>query len=273
MAAQPRLSSAVMLLRDMPGGGLEVFMVRRVIQSDFMPDVYVFPGGSVQPDDLAAEQEAGICRAVEAGAADPESRTALGNGVRAAAIRELFEEAGVLLAYYGADMLAVNAANSPRFEAYRKAFNERRGSLVAMARAEQLALATDGLNYFSHWITPVGMPKRFTTHFFVTSAPAEQQAVYDELETSEGVWIAPSEALERFARNEFPIVFATIHQLRELAAFSSVAEALQFSVQTPVRTHAPVLEQRDGKPHVHLPEDTDNAWAVPESMTRTRQTE
>jgi 8-oxo-dGTP pyrophosphatase MutT (NUDIX family) len=273
MAAQPRLSSAVMLLRDVPGSGLEVFMVRRVIQSDFMPDVYVFPGGSVQPDDLAAEQEPGVCRVVEPGAADPEGRTVLGSGVRAAAIRELFEEAGVLLAYHDTAMLAVNAANSPRFEAYRQAFNARRGSLVEMARAEQLTLATDCLNYFSHWITPAGMPKRFTTHFFVTSAPAEQQAVYDELETSEGVWIAPSEALERFSRNQFPIVFATIHQLRELAAFGSVAEALQASARTPVITHAPVLKERDGKAHVHLPEDTGNAWAVPESMTRTRQPE
>jgi 8-oxo-dGTP pyrophosphatase MutT (NUDIX family) len=273
MAAQPRLSSAVMLLRDMPGGGLEVFMVRRVIQSDFMPDVYVFPGGSVQADDLAAEQEQGVCHAVAPGESDPEGRTALGSGVRAAAIRELFEEAGVLLAYHDTKMLAVNAANSPRFEAYRQAFNARRGSLVEMARAERLTLATDCLNYFSHWITPEGMPKRFTTHFFVTSAPSEQQAVYDELETSEGVWIAPSEALARFERQEFPIVFATIHQLRELAAFSSVAEALATSARTPVRTHAPVMAERDGRPHVHLPEDTDNTWAVPDTMTRPRQVE
>lgn len=272
MAAQPRSSSAVMLLRDAASGkGLEVFMVRRVIQSDFMPDVYVFPGGSVQPDDLAVEQEAGVCRALLADAADPAGLTALGRGVRAAAIRELFEEAGVLLAYHGTDVLAVNEGNRARFEGYRQAFNERRGSLVAMASAEQLTLASDCLNYCAHWITPEGLPKRFDTHFFVTTAPAEQQAIYDNMETSEGVWIAPSEALERAQRNEFPIVFATIHQLHDLAAFGSVAEALQVTASTPVKTHAPVLVERDGQFYVHLPENSSDSWAVPEHMTRVRR--
>src|SRR5947209_16594648 len=100
MAVQPRLASAVMLLRDMPSGqGIQVFMVRRVIQSDFMPDVYVFPGGSVSADDRAAELAEAVCIPVAPSGADPEKRTVLGSGVRAAAIRELFEEAGVLLAY------------------------------------------------------------------------------------------------------------------------------------------------------------------------------
>src|SRR6266849_9565536 len=103
MAIEPRLASAIMLLRDTASGqGIEVFMVRRVIQSDFMPDVYVFPGGSVSADDRAAELVEDVCTPVApvtATAADPEGRTVLGSGVRAAAIRELFEEAGVLLAY------------------------------------------------------------------------------------------------------------------------------------------------------------------------------
>ncbi len=272
MAAQPRSSSAVMLVRDaVSGGGLEVFMVRRVIQSDFMPDVYVFPGGSVQAGDREAEQADGICRAVTLGAADPESRTALGNGVRAAAIRELFEEAAVLLAYQGADLLAVNAENHARFAQYRRTFNERKGSLVQMARAEDLTLASERLNYFAHWVTPEGMPKRFDTHFFITSAPAEQQAIYDNLETSEGLWIRPSEALARAQNNDFPIVFATIHQLHDLATFVGVSEALQVSACTPVKTHAPVLVERDGQFHVHLPENASATWAVPEHMTRVRQ--
>ena len=270
MAVQPRSSSAVILLRN-SGPGLEVFMVRRVIQSDFMPDVYVFPGGSVSKDDLAAEQTPGICTAVATGAADPAGLTALGSGVRAAAIRELFEEAGVLLAYQGASVLAVNATNLERFAAYRQAFNERKGSLVEMARAEQLVLAAERLNYFAHWITPEGMPKRFDTHFFVTTAPAEQQAAHDHLETSEGIWIAPSEALARSERNEFPLVFATINQLRELAAFNTVDAALQATASTPVKTHMPVLVERDGEIYVHLPEDEGDQWTVPEHMRKTQQ--
>jgi 8-oxo-dGTP pyrophosphatase MutT (NUDIX family) len=259
-----------MLLRDSESG-LEVFMVRRVIQSDFMPDVYVFPGGSVQPDDLAAETDAQICREITPGEVDLEARTRLGVGARAAAIRELFEEAGVLLAYRGEDILAIDESNLARFATYRQAFNERKGSLVEMARAEQLVLATDRLGYFAHWVTPEGMPKRFDTHFFVTTAPAQQEAAHDRLETSEGIWIAPTEALARAERNEFPIVFATIHQLHDLARFASVAEVLQAAETATVKTHAPVLVEREGQFHVHLPEDASNSWAVPEHMTRVRQ--
>jgi len=270
MAVQPRASSAVMIVRDSPAG-LEVFMVRRVVQSEFMPDVYVFPGGSVQPDDLAVEQEAGLCRAVAAGVADPNGRTTLGVGARAAAIRELFEEAGVLLAYQGEEVLAVNEGILAQFTAYRQAFHERRGSLVEMARTMGLVLATDRLHYFAHWVTPEGMPRRFDTHFFVTAAPREQEAAHDRLETSDGRWIAPAEALDLAERNMFPIVFATIHQLHDLAACGSVAEILSASARTPVRTHAPVLVERDGQFHVHLPEDAENPWTVPEHLTRLRR--
>src|SRR6266571_2252062 len=252
---QPRMSSAIMLLRpaplarrqDVPSGqGIEVFMVRRVIQSDFMPDVYVFPGGSVSADDRAAELAKDVCTPVAPAAADPEGRTVLGSGVRAAAIRELFEEAGVLLAYRTGEILAINEEDVPRFASYRQAFHQRRGSLVELAQAEKLRLATDHLGYFAHWITPEGMPKRFDTHFFITTAPAEQQAAHDRLETSEGIWISPVEALARFERNEFPLVFATIYQLRELAAFHSVEEALEATAMQHVATRIPILEQGVG---------------------------
>src|SRR6266581_6221036 len=136
MAVQPRSSSAVMLLRDRASEqGIEVFMVRRVIQSDFMPDVYVFPGGSVSADDQAAELAEDVCTPVAPAAADPEGRTVLGSGVRAAAIRELFEEAGVLLAYRTGEMLALNEEDIARFDRYRQAFHQRKGSLIEMAHA------------------------------------------------------------------------------------------------------------------------------------------
>ena len=267
MAVQPRSSSAVMLLRDHPSAqGIEVFMVRRVIQSDFMPDVYVFPGGSVSADDRSAEQAEGICAPVAASASDPEGQTALGTGLRAAAIRELFEEAGILLAYTQGVMLAFNEQNIVHFDAYRQAFNQRKGSLVEMAQAEQLMLATDHLGYFAHWITPEAMPKRFDTHFFLTIAPVEQQAAHDRLETSEGIWIAPREALEQHKRGEFPLVFATIHQLRDLAAFSSVKEALASTTTRPVSTNMPTVIEEDGKRRVYLPGDPDSGWDVPNNI-------
>ena len=269
--AQPRLASAVMLLRDTPDGrDIEVFMVRRVIQSDFMPDVYVFPGGSVSIDDAATELSEGTCAPVAPSAADPEGRTALGKGIRAAAIRELFEEAGILLANHSdtATMLALTEEQIPRYATYRQAFHQRAGSLVAMARAENLRYATDRLGYFAHWITPDGMPKRFDTHFFITTAPEEQQAAHDRLETSEGVWIAPAEALTRFKRDEFPIVFATIHQLRELSALHSVKEALEYTATRHVPVREPVLVREGDTVRVQLPDDNDDTWEVPEHMRK-----
>ncbi len=269
MPVQPRLASAVMLLRDQDAGqGIEVFMVRRVIQSDFMPDVYVFPGGSVAADDQAAEQTEGVCTPVAPAAADPEGRTVLGSGARAAAIRELFEEAGVLLAHRVGKMLAINKEDVAHFAAYRQAFQQRKGSLVEMAHAEHLMLATDHLGYFAHWITPEGMPKRFDTHFFLATAPTEQQAAHDRLETSAGVWISPAEALARSERGEFPLVFATIHQLRDLATFGSVKEALESTTTRYVPTRQPTLVQENGKARVYLPEDQSEVWDVPEHMTK-----
>lgn len=269
MPVQPRVASAVMLLRDSAKRqGIEVFMVRRVIQSDFMPDVYVFPGGSVSADDRAAELTEGICTPVPPTSADPEQRTVLGSGARAAAIRELFEEAGVLLAYRSGSMLAITEQDIPRFATYRQAFNEHKGSLVEMARTEQLTLATDRLAYFAHWITPEGMPKRFDTHFFITTAPAEQQAAHDRLETSEGLWIAPTDALTRAEQGKFPLVFATIHQLHALAKFHSVQQALEMCTTQHVPTHIPMLVHEDGKTRVYLPGDENSGWDVPEHMTK-----
>lgn len=269
MTVQPRMASAIMLLRDVPTGqGIEVFMVRRVIQSDFMPNVYVFPGGSVSQDDYAAETTEGVATPVASTQADPEGRTTAGKGLRAAAIRELFEEAGILLAYCDGEILSIPEEQVAHFDSYRQAFQQRRGSLEEMARAENLMLATDRLGYFAHWITPEGMPKRFDTHFFITTAPAEQQAAHDRLETSEGLWIAPTEALARFERDEFPLVFATIYQLRELAAFESVGAALFHSTTQRVPTRIPVLVQEDGKARVFLQEDAGNTWEVPEHMRR-----
>jgi len=264
MTAQPRLASAVMLLRDRETGGegVEVFMVRRAVQSEFMPDMYVFPGGTVSADDRATEGTSGLCRVVVSFETDPEGRTALGSGCRAAAIREMFEEANVLLAYCDEKILAVHADTVACFAAYRQAFNERKGSLVEMARAEQLTLATDRLAYFAHWITPGLMQKRYDTHFFIATAPEEQEAIADRLETSEGVWIQPDAALQGFKQQQFPPAFPTYHQLRDLAIFRSVEEALKVVRARYVATRMPIITEKEGKQYLQLPDDDgpDSLW-------------
>jgi 8-oxo-dGTP pyrophosphatase MutT (NUDIX family) len=263
MPVQPRFASTVMLLRDIAhDGGIEVFMVRRVVQSEFMPDVYVFPGGSVIPDDRSLEERPDSCSVVVPSSADPEGRTLLGNGLRVAAIRELFEEANVLLAYQDRRILAVGADAVPRFEAYRQGLNARKVSLSTIVQAEHLLLATDALTYFAHWITPEGLPKRFDTHFFLAAAPSEQEALYDQLETSAGTWFQPAEAIERFQHGEVPIAFPTFHQLRALSTFKSVHEALTTASTRYVPTHRPHLVQQEDGSYIYLPEDPDHTWLL-----------
>ena len=265
MTIRPRLASTVMLIRDLPAGvsSLEVFMVRRVVQSEFMPDVYVFPGGSVSMDDCSAEETLGLCAQVPSSLdTDPQGRTTLGTGTRVAAIRELFEEANVLLAYHDKLLLAIDQQRTEHFDAYRQALNQRQGSLLEMARRERLVLATDQLIYCAHWITPEDLPKRYDTHFFLAKAPAQQEAIYDQLETSDGVWIEPETALERFAAGTFPIAFPTYHQLRALSAFSGTEEALQTAALHPIATQQPRLKEVDGVPHVYLPGEPEHLWSI-----------
>jgi 8-oxo-dGTP pyrophosphatase MutT (NUDIX family) len=264
MAVQPRLSASIVLLRDAEPEreGIEVFMVRRVAQSEFMPDVYVFPGGSVAPADRVTEQADGICRPVAPSPVDAGGHTALGEGVRVAAIRELFEEANVLLAYSDDRILALNQQSAARFAGYRQALYEQRISLLEVARAEHLVLATDLLAYFAHWITPEAAPKRFDTHFFLAHSPAEQEAIYDHLETSAGVWIQPTAALKCFEQGSFPIAFPTSHQLRELSAFASVQQALETTAQRPIKVHMPIITREQGRISVYLPEDPERPWQL-----------
>nr|WP_151755338.1 NUDIX domain-containing protein [Dictyobacter vulcani] len=253
MPVQPRPSAAVMLLRDTQSG-LEIFMVRRSSKSAFMPDVYVFPGGAVAEEDHHIEVQTELCWPVANSGADPEGRTRLGTGLRVAALRELFEEANILLAYTNEQrMLAIEESALSRFKSHRQTFHKQQGSMEQLLREERLVLATDQLYYFSHWITPEVSPKRYDTHFFLAPGPAKQEAAYDQIETSDGIWIGAGQALERHEAGSFDLAFPTIYQLRELAAFTSVAEALATAGQQYVQTHRPVIVKEGGESQIVLP--------------------
>ncbi len=250
----PRLSAAVLLLRPHAGdGGLEVFMVQRHAQSDFVPGVFVFPGGSVVDADREAEVTAGV--SVPMAALTP--ATALGVGVRAAAIRELFEEAGVLLALQDGQPLALDAAGRARLAEWRLRLGRDEGTIAELAAAEDLVLATDALTYCAHWITPEAFPKRFSTFFFLAEMPPDQEAEYDARETIAGLWVRPAEALARYAAGDFPLVFATEHQLRDLAAFATPAAAITDSRGRVPTTIMPRVVAHGGEDHILLPGEPD----------------
>jgi 8-oxo-dGTP pyrophosphatase MutT (NUDIX family) len=250
MSVEPRPAAAIVLLRERPQGGIETFMVRRHVRSEFVPDVYVFPGGSVKPGDREAEALPGLCVPPTGNYL---GETTLSAGLRAAAIRELFEEAGVLLAEQNGQMLAVAGDHAARFAEHRRRLQQNETTLAAIAQAEGLTLATGRLTYFAHWITPSLMPKRFDTFFFIAAAPEEQQATHDQLETTAGAWIVPAEALTQSEQGSFPLVFATIHQLQVLSEFASIADAESRLRQQPIPVIQPRATLRDGDVVIRLP--------------------
>jgi 8-oxo-dGTP pyrophosphatase MutT (NUDIX family) len=250
--AAPRLAAAVVLMRPGAGAGIEVFMVRRSVRSEFVPDVYVFPGGSVQAGDQEAEATAGLCAPVV------EGPLLLGTGVRAAALRELFEEAGALLAYRREERWMADAGSLGRFADYRGELIAGRTTLGHIAAREGLRLATDSLAYWAHWITPEGMPKRFDTHFFLAEERSGQSAIHDNVEVTASAWISPRGALESFERGEFPMVFATVRQLRELVDLRSTDEAFaRFAGATPPTIMPVARREADGTILVQIPGDPD----------------
>jgi 8-oxo-dGTP pyrophosphatase MutT (NUDIX family) len=225
-----RDAATVMLVRDGADGRLEVFMLRRNLNSDFVGGAYVFPGGAVDPADYHADLEP-ICE----GRTDVDASTALGlqppeGGLAywVAAVRECFEEAGVLLAY-DADGAIVDFRDpevAKRFDAHRSAVDNGERRLVEICEEEGLRLAVDSMHYFSHWITPVGPPRRYDTRFFVAAAPVGQVALHDDRETIANCWIAPTEALRRCKAGEFEMILPTIRNLEAIARSETAADVL-----------------------------------------------
>ncbi len=249
----PRPASAVVLARPAHAAagsaGIEVFMVRRHVRSEFVPDAFVFPGGSVGADDAAAESAPGLCD----GATD--GPTALGTGFRVAAIRECFEEAGVLLATRHGAPVTFAPDELPRLSELRDALNRRETTAGEVAQALEVTLATARLLHWAHWITPEPMPKRFDTHFFLAAMPESQQAAHDQIETTASAWVRPEDALARFEVGDFPLVFATIHQLRALTGLDSLEAARERFASHAPRTIRPRIVQRDGRPVIVLPDE------------------
>jgi 8-oxo-dGTP pyrophosphatase MutT (NUDIX family) len=221
-AVPVRDAATVMLLRD---GvlGLEVFMLRRNLESDFVGGAYVFPGGAVDPHDGGPEVE-GVVR----GRTDRDASRLLGlaSGGLAfwvAAIRETFEEAGLLLAAGGDGRIIDldDGAVAGRFDALRRAVDAGDLRLVELCEAESLELAADSMQYFSRWITPLGAPRRYDTRFFVAHAPELQTPLHDDREVIANLWIRPSVALDLHERGEFELIFPTVRSLEALDRFDT----------------------------------------------------
>lgn len=244
--SEPRLSATVLLLRDKPD--LQVLMVKRHYEIDFASGALVFPGGKANDEDESAEWAA-LCDGGYEG---------LGRAARIAAVREAYEEAGILLARpfgaRGAGAHLVGQEVATLLDPYRSAVARQEQSFLDLMRQHDLVLALDTLVHFGHWITPDMMPKRFDTHFYLAPTPPDQRAEQDGRETTEAVWLGAQQALDLEAAGEATIIFPTRMNLGKLAEVSSVREAVTRFSSEPVVTVLPVIGQdENGTPCLHIP--------------------
>jgi 8-oxo-dGTP pyrophosphatase MutT (NUDIX family) len=231
MAAKPRDAATLILLRDSdrPGGGIEVLLLRRHARSAFLPGVHVFPGGVVEETDFAPEMGA-LCRKLSFDQAHliikdiSPSQKSLGFFV--AAIREAFEESGILLAHGSGSRHAIDERELTRLGGYRSEVHTNPSVFAPRLRDEGLKLATDILLYFGHWITPEALPIRFDARFFVAAAPLGQEASPDGKETVEARWISPQDALAEHEMGRLKLAPPTFHSLTELTEFRTANEAI-----------------------------------------------
>lgn len=218
-----RDAATVMVVRDNPA--LEVLMLRRHLNADFVGGAYVFPGGAVDEadrSDALARRTTGLD---DAQASALLGRDGGGLGFWAAAVRETFEEARILFAHdrSGAPVdMSGNAA--ARFQHRRRALDEGEITLPQLLEAEDLVVDTGDLHMFSHWITPAGMPRRYDTWFFVARAPDGQAALHDDTETIDSVWVTPEDAVASAERGEREIIFPTLRNLEAIGRFDTTDE-------------------------------------------------
>jgi 8-oxo-dGTP pyrophosphatase MutT (NUDIX family) len=234
-----------LILRD-GRDGPEVFMVVRHHEIDFASGALVFPGGKVDAEDAESEWDDLVS------GAPPEG---LDRSFAIAALRETFEEAGILIARRrGGDALIDAREAHGLVAAHRTAGQQSR--FVDLIRDAKLELAMDLLVRFAHWITPVGLPKRYDTHFFLVAAPVDQAGAHDGSESVEGFWIRPADALRDAKQGRRSLVPATRLNLDKLSRSATVADAVAAARVGSIVTVMPhVTRNADGSRSLRIPQE------------------
>ncbi|MGY1802838.1 NUDIX hydrolase [Blastococcus sp. SYSU D00922] len=254
---EPRQAATVLLVRD-GAPGLEVYLLRRTTGMPFAGGMTAYPGGGVDERDGDADVAwFGPSPAEWATAFGCDERTA--RELVCAAVRETFEEAGVLLAGDPRGGAVVPDVSGDDWEEQRQALLTRDLSLTELLAGRGLALRSDLLRPFAHWITPPVEPRRYDTKFFVAALPVGQEARDVSGEADEAAWLTPSAALAEAAAGARPMLPPTTHTLGQLEPFADVAAALDGSPPEPLHPISPTFE-----------ETADGKWAVLPDGTRIR---
>ena len=260
MIAIPKKAATVILLREVDPDGFEVFLLKRHEKSSFMGGNYVYPGGRVDREDGSLET-CSLCT----GVTPEEAFQLLGKTLPSdeclahwvAGIRELFEEAGVLLAYdqKGKSLHLTNPTARERFLSYRDLIHEGKMSICQLAQEENFLFALDQLHYYAHWITPEARSERFDTRFFLAFHPVGQEASHDQTETTIGVWLSPRKALEKNFEGEVALSPPTLKTLEDLSRFRRIDEISALLKETEIRPILPVLTKATDEALILFPWD------------------
>jgi 8-oxo-dGTP pyrophosphatase MutT (NUDIX family) len=247
-AGVARPASTILLLRDGRGAdAIDVFMMVRHHEIEFASGALVFPGGSVDANDQAIADLPGL----HVGGEGLDRATL---NFRIAAIRETFEESGILLARPRGSQALIDAAWAGEIAAtHRAPLCAREVGFAEILIQHDLVLTLDLLVPYAHWITPEKMPKRFDTWFFLTTAPLDQVGAHDGREATDSVWLSPREALEGGATGRFKLPFPTTRNLIKLGKQPSVAAALEDARQRPIVTVMPVMTKDGDKRRLQIP--------------------
>jgi 8-oxo-dGTP pyrophosphatase MutT (NUDIX family) len=229
--AVPVPAATILIVRE-AANGMEVFMVKRHHQIDFVAGALVFPGGKATKSDFDPAL-GDLCDGMAALSSDM-------HAVVVAAIREAFEESGILFARAKGDKHLIGAERLATLSHYRPKLEKAEMSMLDMLRAEDLRLAGDLLAHFAHWVTPKMMPKRFDTHFFVAVAPQGHAGAHDGRESVDSVWIRPEDAIAD--RKRWNVIFPTKLNLMKLAQSKTPEEAVAVAKKTPPLTVEPWTE-------------------------------
>jgi len=229
------------LLRD-ADEGLEVLLLRRSTRAGFVPNMYVFPGGLVDASDADPALVAlldGLTPAAAAGRLDLAEADPPAIAYYLAALREAFEETGILVGHLADGSHPPTAAEDPVVDRIRDDLMEDRIAFAEAAARLGCRLAGHALEYFAHWITPRRQPRRFDTRFFAARVGAGRESIVDPREMTDARWITPAAALVEHARGEMPMILPTVSTLEKLGAFRGTTEALQALARETVVTILP----------------------------------
>jgi glyoxylase-like metal-dependent hydrolase (beta-lactamase superfamily II)/8-oxo-dGTP pyrophosphatase MutT (NUDIX family) len=233
-------------------------MMERTTAVEFAKGMHVFPGGALDRTDHHPEI-ASLCVGLDDKAASETLGIEQGGlAYWIAAIRECFEESGLLLGYRGTDqLLALAADEAERLAALRVEMAQSKLSFIDILLKEQVKAATDRIAYYSHWITQAGRPRRYDTRFFVAQAPEGQTALEDNHETVGQIWVRPDQAIDLHRSGSLNLMFPTIKTLESLAPFKFVEELLEYARKPrPKQVMAPVTGMdRTGDSHILIPGD------------------